>query len=162
MKTSAPRRPQGENNEAVFAKAVWDSLFTGQRATRPAPFQTRTVFQELLPFEIYSCPDDTEGASDWRKFRVHAAYVSVDWADPVVVTGTDGDASPVSIEVPAAEAKHWFWLDLTAPETPTIGHGSDPQTWSSTKLPIGYVNTEEEYAATIPLQMVNTHLFLCT
>jgi hypothetical protein len=157
-----PRRPQGNNNEAVFAQAVWDRNFgANPTATGYGLIPHRPTFTPH-PFMLYVCPDETTGASDWRKFRVHAGYVSIDWEDPVAVTGTDADATPASIEVPADEAKYWFWLDLSTPATPTIDHGTDPQTWSSTKIPIGYVNTEEEYAATIPLQMITTNLFTCS
>jgi hypothetical protein len=113
------------------------------------------------PFQIYRMRDGTPAASDWRKFRIYAGYVSVDFAAPVLVTGTDGDATPASILADDATAKFWFWVDLSTPATPTIGSGADPQTWSASKLPIGYVNTQTEYAATVGLQMITSNIFAC-
>lgn len=155
-----PRRPSGTSPEAIFAKAVHDRVFSPDRQ-RVGHFIRPEPSRAFHPFKIYGCADDPTTANDWRKFRVAAGYVSSDWAAPVLVTGTDGDASPVSILADDATEKFWFWIDLTTPATPSVGSGADPQTWSASKIPIGYVNTTEEFSATVDLQMITTNLFAC-
>lgn len=170
-----PSKPNGFSNEARFMQWVWDFLtnrlnfhnsdtvrfsVTTRGITAHAVNQGQ-VIPYRHPFEIYQCPDDPATANDWRKFRVRGGTVFIDWVEKTV-TGTDADASPVSILADNSTAKYWFYLDIAADgSTVAIGHGADPITWSSLKIPIGYVDTTTAYAGVVVKQFIRTDVFTC-
>ncbi len=134
---------------------------------------SRTPQPTLHPFKIYTTPTglrETPDSSDWRKVRVRAGTVFVDWTE-LTADGTDGTANPDTTEVgedneiidPAPTAKYWIWIEIVGSRA-TVEHSATAPTWSSTKIPIGWVdsNTYSSEKKLIIRQFLRTDIFTCS
>ncbi len=124
------------------------------------------------PFAIYVYPVSlrtSPSADDWRKVRVRSGLVFVDWVE-ATLTGSDGiepDAGELGtvgdITCDASTPKYWLWIEITG-STAAIQHSATAPTWSTTKIPIGYVDTNtyaSQYRVRIR-QIINTDIFTCS
>jgi hypothetical protein len=123
------------------------------------------------PFQIVMAPPGATGAAVWRTARVRLGKCFVDWTE-ATVTGTD-DADPdlddfsttttADIEIPASDPEHWIWLEVSGGSA-SIEHAATAPTWSSTVIPIGYVDTDTYSASNRARvrQLLRTDVFTCT
>lgn len=96
------------------------------------------------PFRIYQ-------TTDYLHYKVSDGYV-VGTGDPITVTGVDTE-----LVLTSGVATYWIYLEMTA-TTAEIKKSSTTLTWSSTLIPIGWVDTQTDGAGII-YQMLKDHVF---
>lgn len=96
------------------------------------------------PFRIYQ-------TTDYLHYKVSDGYV-VGTGDPITVTGVDTE-----LVLTSGVATYWIYLEMTA-TTAEIKKSATTLTWSSTLIPIGWVDTQTVGAGII-YQMLKDHVF---
>lgn len=99
------------------------------------------------PFSIYQ--SDT-----WLKFKVRTGYV-IQTGEPIVPTAVETEFT-----ITTGVAEYWFYLDLTS--TPEVKTSATTLTWSSSLIPIGWVDTDT-YSAdsrSVITQFLRDHVFV--
>ena len=160
-----PRRPSGDDAEALFHQAVWDYIWGGKGRLIDVPgkitfdhttkgivpnvkFPLSSTSGLRTPFRIYQ--SDT-----WLDFKVTTGWV-ITTGTPIEPTGVETE-----ITITSGVARYWFYVDFIDPETPTITTSATTQEWSTTKIPLGWVDTDT-YSAderSVIHQFYPLHLF---
>lgn len=98
------------------------------------------------PFQIYQ-------ASSWLKFKVRdGRYVGT--GNPITVTNTETE-----LELTSGVARYWFYIESTA-TTAEVKKSATTLEWSSTKIPIGWVDTTDTTNnASVIYQLLTDHIF---
>lgn len=99
------------------------------------------------PFLIYQ-------GSTWLKFKVAPGYV-ITTGNPITTTNTDTE-----ITVATGTARHWFYLSMTT-STSAVADTSTTPTWDSSKIPIGWVDTDTYESEQRPViyQFLRDHVY---
>jgi len=102
---------------------------------------------DVQPFKIYQ-------TTSWLTFKVMTGYV-ITTGNPIVPSMIE-----TSFTLSSGVALYWFYVDMTA-TTAEIKTSSTTLPWSSSKIPIGWVDTSTGAASSASTisQFVRDHIF---
>lgn len=145
---NAPRRPSGNSAFALFCQWVWDWITKrGRLISVPGQIEFSYTDAGIIP-SISPSPGGSGGqpypfkivrGSTWLKFKVKPGLY-INTGNPLTITNLDTE-----LTLTANVSKYWIVIDMTTTGA-TISTSSTTPTWSVSKLPIGYVDTDT-YAA---------------
>jgi hypothetical protein len=157
-----PKRPTGNDPEALFMQWVFDELtIFGRLVSVPGKISFERTTRGIIPVLN---PQRGNAAGEQYPFRI---YKGTTWLNAKVATGhilTTGDlVTPSNVDTDltlvTATAKNWIYVDLTS-TTATLAASATLPTWAVDKIPIGYVDTTNTSAELqVITQIRKEHIF---
>lgn len=109
---------------------------------------TQTQPVQSVRFRIYQ-------SSDWLTYRVGSGVI-IATGDPITILNPEDEDFPISDGV----SRFWFYIEMTS-TTAEIKTSATTLTWSSTLIPIGWVDTATGSADEVstPYQFIRDDIF---